>query len=235
MTIEKLDYTVNYNGHTVTCFEVGSVPTIGYASLEDAMTDTNPVSIPEVVFDAACALLDQGIRLTTIYVHMDEDGYAYMNWDEIPEELTAEDIALIEGEESVRKSGKLSRKVRRAIRIDRNKSRKGSDRAHGKRRKDSAKNLRRWENDEAQMERAQVMWHENNKGEYIPRPLDRKYHEKRYLRTTDTSRIPVYYVDTANHLDMEYKERKRTVKRGCVVYDYVPAIVTPEAVQGEPV
>lgn len=130
---------------------------------------------------------------------------------------------------------KLSRKDRRAVRIDRNKSHKGSDRAHGKRRKDSAKNLRRWENDEAQMERAQVMWHENNKGEYIPRPLDRKYHEKRYFRTTDTSRIPVYYVDTANHLDMEYKERKRTVKRGCVVYDYVPAIVTPEAVQGEPV
>lgn len=130
---------------------------------------------------------------------------------------------------------KLSRKSRRAVRIERNKRKKGSDRAHGKRRKDSAKNLRRWENDEAQMERAQVMWHLNNKGDYIPRPLDRKYHEKRYLRTMDASRIPVYYVDTTNHLDMEYKVRKRTIEKGCVVYDYVPAIVTPEAVQGEPV
>lgn len=233
MSIETLDYTIIFNGHTVTCFEVGSVPTIGYASIEDAMTGTNPVTVPESVFDAACALLDQGVRLTTIYVHVGEE--TWMQWDEVPEELTAEDIALIEGEESVRKSDKLSRKQRRAIRINYNKSHKGSDRAHGKRRPDSAKNLRRWKNDEAQMERAQVMWHENNKGEYVPRPVNRGYHEKRYFRTTDTSRIPVYYVDTANHLDMEYKERKRTVKRGCVVYDYVPAIITPEAVQGESV
>ena len=132
MSIETLDYTVNFNGHTVTCFEVGSVPTIGYASLEDAMTDTNPVNMPEVVFDAACALLDQGIRLTTIYVHMDKDGYAYMNWDEIPEELTAEDITLIEGEESVHKSDKLSRKVRRSARRKQNAKHKKADRLHGK-------------------------------------------------------------------------------------------------------
>ena len=129
---------------------------------------------------------------------------------------------------------KLSHKSRRAVRIEQNKTHGGSDRAHGKRRKDSAKNLRRWKDDEAQMERAQVMWHENNKGEYVPRPVNRRYHERRYFRTTDTSRIPVYYVDTANHLDMEYKERIRIIG-GCVVCDYVPAIVTPEAVKGEPI
>jgi len=132
-------------------------------------------------------------------------------------------------------SRKPSHKQRRAARRVQNARHKSADRRHGKRRKDSVKNLRRWEDDQAQMERAQVMWHLNNKGEYVPRPIDRKYHERRYSRTTDTSRIPVYYVDTANHLDMEYRERKRTIKRGCVVYDYVPAIVTPEAVKGEPV
>lgn len=76
---------------------------------------------------------------------------------------------------------KLSHKSRRAIRIDCNKQKKGSDRAHGKRRPDSAKNLRRWENDEAQMGRAQVLWCQNHKGEYVPsKIIDRKYHEKRF-------------------------------------------------------
>lgn len=165
MSIETLDYTIVFNEHTVTCFEVGSVPTIGYASIEDAMTGTNPVTVPESVFDAACALLDDGVRLTTIYAHVGEE--TWMQWDEEPEELTA-----IEGEESVRKLT-LSRKQRRAQRRVQNKRHKQSDRQHGKRRADSAKNLRRWEDDRAQMERAQVMWHENNKGEYVPRPFQR--------------------------------------------------------------
>lgn len=147
MSIETLDYTINFNGHTVTCFEVGSVPTIGYASIEDAMTDTNPVNVPEVVFDAACALLDQGVRLTTIYVHMDEDGYAYMNWNEIPEEWTAEDIAMIEDEGAVCKQT-VNRKSKRAVRIERNKQKRGSDRAHGKRRPVPRKDFRHAERQE---------------------------------------------------------------------------------------
>lgn len=165
MSIETLDYTVIFNGHTVTCFEVGSVPTIGYASIEDAMTGTNPVTVPESVFDAACALLDNGVRLTTIYAHVGEE--TWMQWDEEPEELTA-----IEGEESVRKLT-MSRKQRRAERRVQNARHKTADRRHGKRRADSPKDLRRWENDEAQQERAQVMWHVDNKGDYVPRPFQR--------------------------------------------------------------
>lgn len=119
MSIETLDYTVIFNGHTVTCFEVGSVPTIGYASIEDAMTGTNPVIVPESVFDAACALLDQGVHLTAIYAHVGEE--TWMQWDE----LTAEDI---EGEKLT-----MSAKQRRAARRVQNKRHKQSDRAHGKR------------------------------------------------------------------------------------------------------
>lgn len=129
MSIETLDYIINFNGHTVTCFEVGSVPTIGYASIEDAMTGTNPVTVPESVFDAACALLDQGVRLTTIYAHVGEE--TWMQWDEIPEELTAEDIAAIEGEDSIRKQA-VNRKQRRAARRVQNHAHKQSDRKHGK-------------------------------------------------------------------------------------------------------
>ena len=123
MSIETLDYTIVFNEHTVTCFEVGSVPTIGYASIEDAMTGTNPVTVPESVFDAACALLDQGVRLTAIYAHVGEE--TWMQWDEIPEELTAEDI---EGEKLT-----ISAKQRRSARRVQNKRHKQSDRKHGKR------------------------------------------------------------------------------------------------------
>ena len=119
MSIETLDYTIVFNEHTVTCFEVGSVPTIGYASIEDAMTGTNPVTVPESVFDAACALLDQGVRLTAIYAHVGEE--TWMQWDE----LTAEDI---EGEKLT-----ISAKQRRAARRVQNKRHKQSDRKHGKR------------------------------------------------------------------------------------------------------
>lgn len=126
MSIETLDYTVIFNGHTVTCFEVGSVPTIGYASIEDAMTGTNPVTVPESVFDATCALLNQGVHLTAIYAHVGEE--TWMQWDETPEELTAEDIVSIEGEKLT-----MSAKQRRSARRVQNARHKQSDRLHGKR------------------------------------------------------------------------------------------------------
>ena len=129
MSIETLDYTIVFNEHTVTCFEVGSVPTIGYASIEDAMTGTNPVIVPECIFEAACALLDQGVHLTAIYAHVGEE--TWMQWDEIPEELTAEDIVAIEDEDSIRKQA-VNRKQRRARRRVQNKRHKQSDRKHGK-------------------------------------------------------------------------------------------------------
>ena len=129
MSIETLDYTIIFNGHTVTCFEVGSVPTIGYASIENAMTGTNPVIVPESVFDAACALLDQGVRLTAIYAHVGEE--TWMQWDEVPEELTAQDIVAIEGEDSIRKQT-VNRKQRRSARRKQNARHKVADRLHGK-------------------------------------------------------------------------------------------------------
>lgn len=236
MYIEGLDYGVTIDSkETVNYFrnfpDRGS---IGYFSYEDAEADRNPLGNVEKYLDIVEDFISAGL-IGDHYVFTDgqvsEIISEYEEWDWTPET----GIVPWESETEFEPEVCRNRKQRRAIRINYNKSHKGSDRAHGKRRPDSAKNLRRWENDEAQMERVQVMWHENNKGEYVPRPVNRGYHERRYFRTTDTNRIPVYYVDTANHLDMEYKERKRTIKRGCVVYDYVPAIVTPEAVQGESV
>ena len=80
----------------------------------------------------------------------------------------------------VQNDRKLSRKQRRSARRVLNARHKSADRRHGKRRPDSTKNLRRWENDQAQMERPQVLWCQNHKGEYVPsKIIDRKYHEKR--------------------------------------------------------
>lgn len=141
MSIETLDYTIVFNEHTVTCFEVGSMPTIGYASIEDAMTGTNPVIVPECIFEAVCALLDQGVRLTAIYAHVGEE--TWMQWDEVPEELTAEDIVAIEGENSIRKQT-VNRKQRRSARRVQNARHKVSDRKHGKHAHDVRKAI--WEN-----------------------------------------------------------------------------------------
>lgn len=91
----------------------------------------------------------------------------------------------LENEESesvqpVQNDHKLSHKQRRAARRVQNARHKSADRLHGKRRPDSAKNLRRWENDQAQMERPQVLWCQNHKGDYVPsKIIDRKYHKKR--------------------------------------------------------
>lgn len=178
MSIETLDYIINFSGHTVTCFEVGSVPTIGYASIEDAMTGTNPVIVPECIFEAACALLDQGVHLTAIYAHVGEE--TWMQWDEIPEELTAENIVAIEDEDSIRKQA-VNRKQRRARRRVQNKRHKQSDRKHGKKRPMSRKDRVRAEDNRAQQERPIGMWRENCKGDYVFRPFQRTNRHNNYV------------------------------------------------------
>jgi len=189
-SVEILDYKVVYNGQAVTCFEVGSVSTVGYASLKDAMQNTNKVVLPDMVFKAVEDILDHGIIPATVWVAFDSTtGHGWCDWEEEPEPLTVKDVLAINDEESVRKLT-ISAKQRRSARRKQNARHKQEDRQHGKRRADSAKNLRRWEDDCAQMERAQVMWHENNKGEYVPRPVDRKFHERRFTPSPDWTGEP---------------------------------------------
>lgn len=180
MSIETLDYTIVFNEHTVTCFEVGSVPTIGYTSIEDAMTGTNPVTVPESVFDAACALLDQGVHLTAIYAHVGEE--TWMQWDETPEELTAEDIVSIEGEKLT-----MSAKQRRSARRVQNARHKQSDRVHGKKRMPSAKFVREADRQDIYHAHAKFVWHESHKGEWIPRTVKKheKFRKERFVPSPD--------------------------------------------------
>lgn len=184
MSIETLDYTIVFNEHTVTCFEVGSMPTIGYASIEDAMTGTNPVIVPECIFEAVCALLDQGVHLTAIYAHVGEE--TWMQWDEVPEELTAEDIVAIEGENSIRKQT-VNRKQRRSARRVQNKRHHYSDRKHGKKRMPSAKVIREADKRGVYHAHAKFVWHENHKEEWIPRTVKKheKFRQERFVPSPD--------------------------------------------------
>lgn len=91
----------------------------------------------------------------------------------------------------VRKVGK-SRKSRRAVRIDCNKSHKGSDRAHGKKRMPSAKFVRESDKQNMYHSHAKFVWHENHKGEYIPRTVRKhdKFRQERFMPSPDWDGTP---------------------------------------------
>lgn len=128
---ETLDYTICFNGHNVTCFKVGSVPTIGYASLEDAIQNTNSVILPDMVFDAVEDILDHGIIPTTIWIDFNPvSGHGWCNWEE-ETVLSKADIVMIEESNAIRKTHE-NRKQRRSARRVQNARHKKSDRLHGK-------------------------------------------------------------------------------------------------------
>lgn len=130
-------------------------------------------------------------NLVPVYLCSDADRLAvaednvlcmHMLRAKIESDLSDMDMDFEESEpvQPIQNDRKLSHKQRRAARRVQNARHKSADRRHGKRRSDSTKNLRRWENDQAQMERPQVLWCQNHKGEYVPsKIIDRKYHEKR--------------------------------------------------------
>lgn len=91
-------------------------------------------------------------------------------------DMQEEDAEIFAESVPIHKSGK-SRKSRRAIRIDRNRRKKGSDRAHGKKRPMSRKNRVRAEDDRAQMSRPIGMW----KGDYVFRPFQRSNRHNNYV------------------------------------------------------
>ena len=129
---ETLDYTICFNGHNVTCFKVGSVPTIGYASLEDAIQNTNSVILPDMVFDAVEDILDHGIIPTTIWIDFNPvSGHGWCNWEE-ETVLSKADIVMIEESNAIRKTHE-NRKQRRSARRVQNARHKSADRKHGKR------------------------------------------------------------------------------------------------------
>lgn len=87
---------------------------------------------------------------------------------------------------------KLSHKDRRSVRIDCNKSHKGSDRAHGKKRMPSAKFVRESDKQNMYHSHAKFVWHENHKGEYIPRTVRKhdKFRQERFVPSPDWDGTP---------------------------------------------
>lgn len=87
---------------------------------------------------------------------------------------------------------KVSRKDRRSVRIDCNKSHKGSDRAHGKKRMPSAKFVREADSQNIYHAHAKFVWHENHKGEWIPRTVRKhdKFHHERFMPSPDWDGTP---------------------------------------------
>lgn len=181
MFIEKLDYGVTIDSkETVNYFrnfpDRGS---IGYFSFEDAEADRNSLGNVEKYLDIVEDFISAGLigdHYVFINGQVSEIISEYEGWDWTPETGIVPWKSEIDPEPEVC----LNRKQRRAARRVQNVRHKRADRLHGKRRLDSAKNLRRWENNQAQMERPQVLWCQNHKGEYVPsKIIDRKYYEKR--------------------------------------------------------
>lgn len=84
---------------------------------------------------------------------------------------------------------KLSAKQRRAARRVQNHAHKQSDRAHGKKRMPSAKFVREADNHQQDIfhAHAKYVWHENHKGEWIPRKVKKheKFRQERFVPSPD--------------------------------------------------
>lgn len=144
MSIEMLDYGITIDSHeTVNYFrnfpDRGS---IGYLSFEDAEADRNPLGNIEKYLDIVEDFISAGL-IGDHYIftngQVSEIISEYEKWDWTPETGIVPWNSEIDPEPDVC----LNRKSRRAIRINRNKRKKGSDRAHGKHAHDVRKAI--WE------------------------------------------------------------------------------------------
>lgn len=87
----------------------------------------------------------------------------------------------------VRTGCKLSHKQRRAARRVQNHAHKQSDRLHGKKRMPSAKFVREADRQDIYHAHAKFVWHENHKGEWIPRTVKKhdKFRQERFMPSPD--------------------------------------------------
>ena len=175
--VERLDYSVtvpSINGlETARYFVEHPVyGTTGYPTYEDACEDMHGILGIGQFLDTVESMIQAGF-IGDSYIFNSQNmlieirsNCEYWTW-------TPETGVVYDPEPEPDHSIRPNRKQRRAQRRVQNACHKTADRRHGKRRADSPKDLRRWENDEAQQERAQVMWYVDNKGDYVPRPFQR--------------------------------------------------------------
>ena len=137
---------------------------------------TVPFLVPE--FGGKADIMNTFDNLVPVYLvsnadrlAISEDNVLYMHMLRAKLESDIADMDMdFEKSESVQSvpSRKLSRKQRRAIRIEQNKQKKGCDRAHGKKRMPSAKLIREADKRGVYHAHAKFVWHENHKEEWIP-------------------------------------------------------------------
>ena len=193
MYIEQLDYSVtipSVNGLETARF-FGEHPvygTVGYPTYEDACEDMHGILGFGQFLDACESMINAGydgdhfwFDSQNILVKIRCD---YWFWTWTPETGIVYDP---EPEPEY-----PNRKSRRAVRIDRNKSHKGSDRAHGKKRMPSAKFVREADSQNIYHAHAKFVWHENHKGEYIPRTVRKhdKFRQERFIPSPDWDGTP---------------------------------------------
>lgn len=138
---------------------------------------------------------DQDVILTELMLYAPMDileQVAEAQKESILADMQEEDAEIFAETIPVRKSGKRTTKqVRKyALSEQERHAQKGRDRQHGKKHKASRKDLRRWDDNQAQQERPQVMWTVGYDGGSVYRPVNRGYHEKRFMPSPDWDGTP---------------------------------------------
>lgn len=189
MFIEKLDYAVTieqFGTETANFFaEHPMYGTVGYPTFEDAMQDMHGILGIEQFLNTVDSMIEEGL-VGDHYVFNGDNMLVkivneYEGWDWTPE------TGIVPWESESEPEVCLNRKQRRAVRIDCNKSHKGSDRAHGKKRMPSAKFFREADSQNIYHAHAKFVWHENHKEEWIPRTVRKheKFRQERFVPSPD--------------------------------------------------
>lgn len=194
MYIKMLDYSVtvpSVNGQETANF-FGEHPiygTVGYPTYEDAANDMHSILGFGQFLDCVESYIANGL-IGDHYVFNPQNMIVeivneYEGWDWTPET----GIIPWESETDPEPEVCLNRKQHRAVRIDCNKSHKGSDRAHGKRRPVSRKDFRHAERQELRKVGSNAhipfLWATDLKGNYVPVRVERHKREERFVPSPD--------------------------------------------------
>ena len=197
MYIEGLDYGVTIDSHeTVNYFrnfpDRGS---IGYFSFEDAEADRNALGNVEHYLDIIEDFISAGL-IGDHYIFTDgqvsEIISEYEEWDWTPETGIVPWNSEIDPEPEIC----LNRKQRRSARRKQNTRHKQADRVHGKKRTPSAKFIREADKQDIYHAHAKFVWHENHKGQWIPRTVRKhdKFRQERFMPSPDWDGNPDPYM-----------------------------------------
>lgn len=193
--IEQLDYSVtvpSVNGlETVNYFVDHPVyGTVGYPTYEDAENDMHGVLGIGQFLDSVESFINAGFIGDHYIFNADnmivEIISEFESWTWTPETGIVYDP-------EPEPENRPNRKQRRAARRVQNKRHHHSDRMHGKKRMPSAKFVREADNHQQDIyhAHAKYVWHENRKGEWIPRTVRKhdKFRQERFMRSAEITEV----------------------------------------------